>query len=225
MEPEKQVKRRSDAAEKERKQSFLLPISTNWKQHKRSSSATNLPQNRPPVHLDSSYMFEPAPVFGHSLVKRKRNWTAENSIYVKRIGERAGGYRWIHAQAAVYYDRWYNGWGISFIIISALAAAGDIPYVATCQTDLNWIKIVAIVLGFTVSVGFTIQQFKNFGSTSERHRTSEANYDAFYEQIKQELQKNSKDRQDASDYVEWLAKGMIDLKNSRFFFCLVFFFF
>ena len=49
---------------------------------------------------------------------------------------------------------------------------------------------------------------------TREHLGSEANYDAFYEQIKQELQKNSKDRQDVTDYVVWIVQAMTNLKNS-----------
>lgn len=120
----------------------------------------------------------------------------------------------MHAHAATYYYRWYNGWGITFLILSAISSAGNVPYVATCQTDLNWIKVAAIVLGFVVTAAFALQQFKDFGGMTREHLGSEANYDAFYEQIKQELQKNSKDRQDATDYVVWIAQAMTNLKNS-----------
>lgn len=198
----------------QRKKSYLAPRPRSpRKNHKRALSASSHRPDKNKSAVDAEHMFQ-KPHIEHTKTKKRRNWTDENSHYVKRVGQRAGGFKWMHAQAAGYYNKCYNWWGISCIIVSAIAAAGDIPYVATCQADINWIKIMAIILGFLVTIALGIYQFKNYGGKTVEHRNSEANYDAFYEQIKQELQKNSKDRQDATDYVVWIAQGMTNLKNS-----------
>jgi hypothetical protein len=58
------------------------------------------------------------------------------------------------------------------------------------------------------------QQFKDYGARRSQHTNSEANYAALYDHIQQQLRKNSRDRQDANDYVEWIAKELNDLKGA-----------
>ena len=67
-------------------------------------------------------MFQ-VPQIKHTKTKKKRNWSDENSVYVKRIGQKAGGFKWMHAQSALYYNKWYNCWGISCIFVSAIGKA------------------------------------------------------------------------------------------------------
>jgi hypothetical protein len=144
----------------------------------------------------------------------RRGWNTQMALYVKRMGQRAGGYKWMHGQSSRYFTKRYQLIGITAIIVNALATAGNIPYVASCQTDLNWIKIVAIILGFLVTVTMAFQQFKDYGARKSQHTTGEANYAALYDHIQQQLRKNSRDRQDANDYVEWIAKELNDLKGA-----------
>jgi len=144
----------------------------------------------------------------------RRGWNTQMAVYVKRMGQRAGGYKWMHSQASRYFTKRFQWIGITAIIVNALATAGDIPYVTNCQQDLNWIKIIAIILGFLVTIAMAFQQFKDYGARSSKHTTSEANYAALYDHIQQQLRKNSRDRQDANDYVEWIAKELNDLKGA-----------
>jgi len=119
----------------------------------------------------------------------------------------------MHSQASVYYNRCYQYLGVTCIIVNAIATAGNIPYIVTCQTDLDWIKIIAIILSIAVTIALAFQQFKSFGGRSSDHSHSEANYGALYDQIKVQLHRNSRERQNANDYVDWIAKEMISLKE------------
>ncbi len=86
--------------------------------------------------------------------------------------------------------------------------------VASCQENLTPLKIVAVaIVAFnTLLIGF--QQFKAFGTKSERHTNSEANYAALYDQIKAQLQRNSRERQNAKDYLDWISDHFRNLKES-----------
>lgn len=144
--------------------------------------------------------------------KQQRGWNPYLEVYVKRVAQRAGGFKWMHSKAATYYTKCYNWIGIICIIASSLSAALNIPYITTCENDLIAMKWVGVGLGFVISVVLTFQQFKSFGGRSEQHVGSEASFDGLHAQIKFQLLKNSKDRQDANDYVEWISKELSDLK-------------
>jgi hypothetical protein len=89
-----------------------------------------------------------------------------------------------------------------------------VPYVVLCQDNWNWLKITAIIIQAIVTIIMSYQQFKDFGSLRTDHVTSEANYAALYDMIKNELRKDSKHRQDAEHFIEWITKQMSDLKSS-----------
>jgi hypothetical protein len=193
---------------------FLSPtMMKKKKKHQRSSSTSRIDEYAKDVVPLTKPARRPS-ITPKNYNKQKNGWNDYLAVYVKRLGQRAGGYKWMHSQSTVYYNRCYQWVGICCIIVSAVATAGDIPYVTTCQSDLNWIKIVAIVLGVAVTVALTFQQFKSFGSRSADHSHCEANWAAFYDQIKLQLHKNSKDRQEANDYIDWIAKEFISLKEA-----------
>ena len=193
--------------------------------HRRTVSQGNLAQPKAPKAPSPEEFVYQQPaydpdVFNHHALPQtasghdRRGWNTQMAVYVKRMGQRGGGYKWMHGQASRYFTKRYNWIGITAIIINALAVAGNIPYVATCQDTLNWIKIVAIILGFLVTITMTFQQFKDYGARKVGHTTSEANYAALYDHVMQQLRKKSRDRQDANDYVEWISKEINDLKGA-----------
>ena len=185
--------------------------------HRRSASQDSI------RNLDDSNFVFQQPAFDPDVFRQqtlpqtaigpdRRGWNTQMAVYVKRMGQRGGGYKWMHGQASRYYTKRFQFIGITSIIVNAVATAGNIPYVANCQETLDWIKIVAIILGFLVTVVMAFQQFKDYGARSSNHVTGEANYAALYDHIQQQLRKNSRDRQDANDYVEWISKELNDLK-------------
>lgn len=191
------------------------PIKKN-RPHQRSLSTSRMDDydnssrnNRRPLQQQSSHNTS----IMQNYTKQERGWNTYLAVYVKRMGQRAGGYKWMHSQATTYYNRCYQWLGVSCIVVNTIATAGDFPYVTTCQADLNWIKWTAIILGIIVTIVLTFQQFKSFGARSSDHSHSEANYSALYDQIKVQLHRNSRERQDANDYVDWIAKEFISLKE------------
>lgn len=104
--------------------------------------------------------------------------------------------------------------GVGAIVANTIALGLNVPYVVLCQDNWNWLKITAIIIQAIVTLIMAYQQFKDFGSLRTDHVTSEANYAALYDMIKNELRKDSKHRQDAEHFIEWITKQMSDLKSS-----------
>lgn len=61
------------------------------------------------------------------------NWTRENEEDVKGMGQRAGGFKWLHGQCAIKRHKLYNVIGFCAIIANAIANALDIPTVIACK--------------------------------------------------------------------------------------------
>jgi hypothetical protein len=99
-------------------------------------------------------------------------------------------------------------------VANAVAVALNVPYVIICQESFNGLKIAAIIIASFVTIVMAFQQFKDFGGLRKEHITSEANYAALYDTIRNELQKEAKNREDANDYLKWITKQMTDLKSS-----------
>mgnify|MGYP001063145645 CR=1 FL=1 len=130
------------------------------------------------------------------------------------LGQRAGGYRFLHGRAARIFDLRFKIVGIGSIILNGVAVGLNIPYTLQCQSNLDAMKYVAIALGIIVTIVMAFQQFKDYGSLRSNHITSEANYSGLYDTIKNELEKRQSARQDADDFVEWITKQFADLKSN-----------
>ena len=104
--------------------------------------------------------------------------------------------------------------GIGSIVLNAIAAGLNIPSVIQCQSNLDAMKYVAIILSIFVCIVIGYQQLMDFGSKRTNHLTSEANYSGLYDTIKNELEKRRSARQDADDFVEWITKQFSDLKSN-----------
>lgn len=120
----------------------------------------------------------------------------------------------MHGQCAQKYHWLFHLVGVGAIIANTIALGLNVPYVVLCQESWNWLKITAIIIQAIVTLIMAYQQFKDFGSLRTDHVTSEANYAALYDMIKNELRKDSKHRQDAEHFIEWITKQMSDLKSS-----------
>ena len=147
-------------------------------------------------------------------VKQRKGWNNYVAISVKRLGQRAGGYKWMHSQSSIFYNRCYQWFGILAAVLNTLSTAGNFPFIVTCQNEFTVLKISALIVQAIVTFAMWYTQFKSFGSRSEAHRNSEANFGALYDQIRAQLQKNSKDRQDAHDYYEWITSELRNLKEA-----------
>jgi hypothetical protein len=133
---------------------------------------------------------------------------------MKWLGQRAGGYKWMHAQAARKFNRLYNWIGITAIIANVVATGLNVPYVVQCTDEYGWSKILALIIAAIVTAIMSYQQFRDFGDTKAQHIQSEANYGALYDTIKSQLERNANDRQNADDFIEWITKQFGDLKSS-----------
>lgn len=60
------------------------------------------------------------------------------------------------------------------------------------------LKIVAIIVGFAVTVVMAFQQFKDYGGLRQEHIACEANWGALYDMIRNEMRQNARDRQNAT---------------------------
>lgn len=143
----------------------------------------------------------------------KKGWNPLITTYVVRMGERAAGLRWMHGAARRYFNQRFQWIGIACIIVNAAAATINIPS-SLDTTEVDVFKIISTVLSFLVTIVMAFQQFKDYGSRKTDHATSEANYSALHDHIHQQIIKDSRDRQEADSYVEWISKEMTDLKTS-----------
>lgn len=150
----------------------------------------------------------------HHHVRNTQHWNETKEATMKWLGQRAGGYKWMHAQAARKYSRAYNYIGITAIIANVIATALNVPYIVQCSPEYGWSKILSLIIAAIVTAIMSYQQFKDFGAVQAQHITSEANYGALYDTIKAQLERNANDRQNADDFVEWITKQLGDLKSS-----------
>lgn len=99
------------------------------------------------------------------------------------IGEKAGGYKWMHAKSMSYYSWWYHIFGVSSILLSGAAGTTILTQISSCSIDpvtnqpaKNWVLILVGIVMYLTAVVASIQQFKMWGQRSEKHQQGEGRF-------------------------------------------------
>lgn len=117
------------------------------------------------------------------IIEDNNGWNTDLEIIVANIGEKAGGFKWMHAKAMSYYAIWYHVFGVSSILLSGAAGTTILTQINSCsinpitnQPAQNWVLILVGIVMYLTAVVASIQQFKNWGQRSEKHQQAESKY-------------------------------------------------
>ena len=134
-------------------------------------------------------------------------WNQNLEGYIQRLGERSGGYRWMHNKSASFFSWWYRALGITGIILGVASGTFNIPSLASgCTSSTVVLLYLSTVFMYLIGVVLGIQQFLDLGGRKSDHTTAEANYSALYHNIRTQLSINRIERQVGKDYLEWISK-------------------
>ena len=134
------------------------------------------------------------------------SWNKSQELLLDSWAENAASYKWMHIKAARYYNLINDMISIPIIVLSSMSAMGAVFVISTngegdereyMNSIIEYVFAAANLIVATLS---SIQKYKKFGETSQKHRTSAVEYSKFYREIKLELVIDPSDRKYAIDY-------------------------
>lgn len=142
----------------------------------------------------------------------RHHWCSRQESLLKRWGEKAAGYRWLHNHARLKYKNQHDYLSYPSIIIASITGVGGFAVLNPSGTDdLNSITkrnimIAQYVFAFLNVIGgilTSISKFSQCQHLSERHSVMCIQYSKFYRSIDMEL---SLDVQHRADVIEFVSK-------------------
>jgi hypothetical protein len=108
---------------------------------------------------------------------------------LKKIGDKAMGYRWMHDQESEYYLRWEYFFRIISIVLSTTLAALTSSSILADVSDYakNAFNITILVLSIVVGIVVGIKDFGDFKVIAIEHKNIAAEYASLYHSIQKEF--------------------------------------
>lgn len=132
----------------------------------------------------------------------QKNWTNENILKCKMIGDRAAAYVWLTNRAADHYDFYRNVAEVLLIIFTYLFGAGGIPSLAITN-DVTIIRIVnGIIQGAIILLGLckSIFEWMNLTEKIKEYGWASAAHASLFIDIQRMLDQQPGDRRDFSQF-------------------------
>jgi len=138
-----------------------------------------------------------------SIKKRKvHEWSNEHEVILVDWADKAMCYKWLHAKANSKYSRHSKYFTIPVIIISTLTGTANFAQDRVPEDYLNLFVMIIGSLNILAGIISTIQQFLKINELKESHRISSISWDKLYRNIKVELAKKPKERENISSYLK-----------------------
>lgn len=138
----------------------------------------------------------------------EHGWDEKNENLLRKWGEKAAGYRWLHNHARLMFKRQNDWLSYPTIIMSSITGVGGFAVLnpsadATPETK-NRIMLLQYFFAFmnvTSGIINSISKFNNCGKLMESHSSMCVQYSKFYRNIDMELSIDPKDRPQAVEFV------------------------
>lgn len=139
-------------------------------------------------------------------------WCPKQESLLKRWGEKAAGYRWLHNHARLKFKKQHDYLSYPSIIIASITGVGGFAVLnpdGSVLDDSTRVKITVIqyVFAFLNVLGGILTSMSKFGQCqrlSESHSNMCIQYSKFYRSIDMEL---SLDLQHRADVMEFVSKS------------------
>lgn len=139
-------------------------------------------------------------------------WCPKQESLLKRWGEKAAGYRWLHNHARLKFKKQHDYLSYPSIIIASITGVGGFAVLNPSGNDLDdsarvKITVVQYVFAFLNVLGGILTSMSKFGQCqrlSEIHSNMCIQYSKFYRSIDMEL---SLDLQHRADVMEFVSKS------------------
>ena len=144
------------------------------------------------------------------LPHEKHHWCSKQESLLKRWGEKAAGYRWLHNHARPKYKRQHDYLSYPSIIIASITGVGGFAVLNPSgnenieQTTRTKILIIQYMFAFLNVLGGILTSLSKFSQCqrlSENHSVMCIQYSKFYRLIDMELSLDVKHRADVVEFV------------------------
>lgn len=140
-------------------------------------------------------------------------WDYDTIMYVKKIGDLAGAYNWIHNNTAFWFSMINYFLHFLILIFKAQTFASVLATIAE-EVDTFYVKII---IASIVAIGFIIKGIHVGLKLPDRisdRRASAARYSTIFTKVRNELIKNDEFRREASDFIEEIEKEFEEYYNA-----------
>lgn len=145
---------------------------------------------------------------------QSNGWNENIEKDIKKIGDKAEGWRWMHKNSAAKFTKLYHIWGVINVCICLLLGVGSIPNILTCQSNWDILKWFVTVIQFLISCSLGVAHFLDYGGRKQNHKTAESGFATLFFHIKTQLGMDRKSRQNGEHYAEWIQKEYTDLSSN-----------
>lgn len=160
--------------------------------------------------VQNNVLFDQEVYHAYNVISQKEarrnslSWNKPQELLLDSWAENAASYKWMHIKSARYYNFLNDLISIPIIILSSLSAMGAVFVVTNSEGEVKStntiIECIFAAANIIVATLSSVQKYKRFGETSERHRISAVEYSKFYREIKLELVIDPSDRMYAIEY-------------------------
>lgn len=136
-------------------------------------------------------------------------WDRDTILYVKKIGDLAGAYNWIHNNTAFWYSIIDYIFHFVVLVLAAPEFAGVLSMISESANTLY----VKIIVASIVAVSFVISGmhvYFGFPNKISNRRSSATRYCTIFFKVRNELIKNDEDRREANEFIEEIEEEFKD---------------
>lgn len=129
-------------------------------------------------------------------------WKAEEEILLKRWGDKAQCYQWMHNKSREMYQKKNAYYTIPVIIISTITGTANFAQERFPQEYKQYIIMSIGTLSIIAGIITTIYQFLKISEINEGHRTAMLSWGKFHRNLESELTRHPLDRTKASELIK-----------------------
>lgn len=143
-------------------------------------------------------------------------WNDNIEEQIANIGNLSLGYQWIHMRTAKLYTQRHKRYMWCSVISPNIAGLFTIITVVQGNSPEQsmYYQIISIIFSFVSALMSIVVEFGDYGRKAEDEKRAANKYTGLAGNIQRQLNLYRNDRQDGSDYIEWISKNFEDLQDS-----------
>lgn len=142
-----------------------------------------------------------------SRIKSVQGWNSQIEENVKKIGEKAIAYNWMHTKSASRYSDRNGVFQLINLTLSTVVGLSIFTSASSgCGDGVKWVQYVIGFVQFITTLSSVITNNLNYGVLSTQHKRAAGEWQELHQNILRQLSLNRRDRQYAKDYTQWIDR-------------------
>lgn len=154
-----------------------------------------------------------------NVINLNEAWNIKIVMYLKTIGEKSMGYRWMHDQEMIHYVKWEKILRVlNVILLSLIVGLTGSQFIVSLSSDTDsknkalYISLNLIIIVFVIIQGIVtgILDLKNYNQLIFDHRWTSVKFNEIYFDILSQLSLSVSKREKDEDYIRNKTKEFND---------------